>query len=984
MSAFRLEVRNTIKDSRAATRLSRLKADGYKVKAVVTADIYTVNKAFKAEEKERIGKMLTNPIFESYAVDKLTPPKDFDYAIETGYLPGVTDNVGHTARESIEDLLDVEFKVPEENVHSSHITYLKGDLSREQVYRIAESFVNPLIQRINIKSKEEFEKDGGMDLVIPKVTIKEKPQADEVNLEISDGELEKLGKLGILDKDGSRRGPLALRLSYLHVIRDYFRREGRKPKDVEIESIAQTWSEHCKHTIFRDPIDEIEDGIYKHYIKAATNKIRKDKGDKDFCVSVFTDNSGGIEFDKDFIITDKAETHNSPSALDPFGGAITGIVGVNRDTLGFGIGAKPIINRYGYCFGNPQDETPLYRQKGMKNPTLLPRQIMDGVVAGVNAGGNQSGIPAPQGWAYFEDRYRGKPLVFVGTIGLLPKEINGKPSWKKAARAGDKIVNIGGYVGLDGVHGATFSSEALNTGSPVTAVQIGDPITQKKLSDAIVKEARDLGLYNSITDNGAGGISCSVAEMARECGGCEVELEKVKTKYANLSPWEIWISESQERMTLSVPESKLDQFMDLMERRGVEAYVIGTFTDSGRCKVTYHGEMVMDLEMNFLHEGLPTEQQRSTYTKPKNEEPHFACPENLNDVMQKMLARNNLCSYEYISIQYDHEVQAGSCIKPLHGKGRVNGPATVTAPLLGQRRGIVASQGINPRYSDIDTYHMAACAIDTAIRNAVSVGGNVDHMAMMDNFCWCSSNEAERLGQLKEAARACYEVTIAMGTPFISGKDSMFNDFSGFDEKGDPIKISVPPTLLVSSISVVPDVNHCQTMDLKVHGDLIYVIGETKDELGGSEYFYMHEAIGNSVPTVDTVMALDRYRRFYQAAQLDLMSATASVSLGGLGITLVKMAIGGKLGMEMDLRDVPSDGVKRDDFLLFSESQSRFVVTVDPKKQAEFEKMMPDAKLVGNVRADQRVLMTGLSGEFVLDITTDKLEKAYKETFKDY
>lgn len=983
MSAFRLEVRNTVKDSRAATRLSRLKADGYKVKMVVTTDLYTINKAFSKAEKERIGKMLTNPIFEAYSVDQLTPPKDFDYVIETGFLPGVTDNVGHTTREGIEDLLDVEFDVPEENVYSSQITYLKGDLSKEDIQKIAESLVNPLIQRIQIKSKTEFEK-GGMDLVVPKVTITEKPKADEVDLELTDEELVKLGKLGIEDEDGTRRGPLALRLSYLKVIQDYFRKEGRKPSDVEIESIAQTWSEHCKHTIFADPMDEIKDGIYKSYIKAATNKIRKDKGDKDFCVSVFTDNSGGIVFDEDYIISDKAETHNSPSALDPFGGAITGIVGVNRDTLGFGMGAKPIINRYGYCFGNPQDKTPLYRGKDKTNQALTPRQIMDGVVSGVNAGGNQSGIPCPQGFAYFEDRYRGKPLIFVGTIGLMPNEINGKPSWEKAAKPGDKIVCIGGFVGLDGVHGATFSSEALSTGSPATAVQIGDPITQKKLSDAIAKEARDKGLYNSITDNGAGGISCSVAEMAKECGGCEVELEKVQTKYANMSPWQIWISESQERMTLSVPESKLDEFLKLMKSRGVEAYVIGTFTDNGRCKVTFHGKTVMDLEMDFLHDGIPKEKQTTTYTKTKHEEPSFECPANLNETMLRMLERNNLTSYEYISIQYDHEVQAGSCIKPLQGKGRVNGPATVTAPLLGKRRGVVASQGINPRYSDIDTYHMAASAIDTAIRNAVSVGGNVDYMALMDNFCWCSSNEPKRLGQLKEAARACYEMTTTMGTPLISGKDSMFNDFKGFDANGKPVKISVPPTLMVSSIGVIEDVNHCQTLDVKMPGDLIYVIGETKNELGGSEYFYMHDAIGNQVPTVDPDKALERYRKFYLTAQKDLMSATASISLGGLGTTLSKMAIGGRLGLEVDLREVPQNGVERDDYLLFSESQSRFVVTVDPKKQAEFEAAMPDAKLIGKVRDDQKVLMTGLGGDAVLDITVDKLSKSYKKTFKDY
>ncbi len=983
MNAFRLEVKNFVKDSRAKTRLSKLKSKGYKVEALSTSDVYTINKKFTEDEKQSIGKMLSNPIFESYCIDGLDPMENFDYLIEMGFLPGVTDNVGHSARESIEDLLKVKFNLPNENVYSSQIMYLKGHFSHEDLQKIAESFVNPLIQRVQIQSREQFEKEG-LKLIIPKVNITDKVKVDEIDLNISDEELSELGKLGIKNSDGSRRGPLALRLSYLKAIQSYFKKEGRNPTDIEIESIAQTWSEHCKHTIFSNPIDEIEDGIYKHYIKEATNRIRKEKGDKDFCVSVFTDNSGGIIFDENWIITDKAETHNSPSALDPFGGAITGIVGVNRDTLGFGMSAKPIINRYGYCFGNPQDKTPLYRSKDKTNPALNPQQIMDGVVHGVNVGGNQSGIPCPQGFAYFEDRYRGKPLVFVGTIGLIPNKINGKSSWEKGAKNGDKVVCIGGFVGLDGIHGATFSSEALDTGSPATAVQIGDPITQKKFSDAIVKEARDLGLYNSITDNGAGGTSSSVAEMARECGGCSVEIEKIKTKYPNLAPWQIWISESQERMTLSVPEEKLEEFMDLMKRRGVETYVIGTFNDSGRFKITFHDEVIMDLEMDFLHKGLPCEIQKSVYEKKTHDEINFDCPKNLNDSILKMLERNNLTSYEYISMQYDHEVQASSCIKPLQGKGRVNGVASVSTPILGSHRAIVASQGINPRYSDINTYHMAASAIDTAIRNAVSVGGNVDHLALMDNFCWCSSNEEQRLGELKEAARACYDVTVDMGTPLISGKDSMFNDFKGFDENNQPIKISVPPTLMVSSISVTEDLRHCQTMDFKLAGDLIYVIGQTKDELGGSEYLHMHNLIGNKVPQVDTKIALDRYRRFYKTMQKDLMSATTSIGLGGFGIMLIKMAIAGQLGCEVDLRKLDLVNIDRNDSVLFSESQSRFIVTVNSNKQNDFESMIPDAKLIGQVRNDKKILITGLQGGQIVDLTVELAENSYKKTFKNY
>lgn len=980
---FRLKIINTAKDTRASVRLKQLQNIGLSsVKEVKIIDVYTIDKDFSEDEKNKIGAMLINPVFESYTLEKIEGG-DVDYAIEVGFLPGVTDNTARTAKEAIEDLLKVKFDTPKENVYSSQITLVKG-ISETDAAQVGEYLANPLIQRISIKSQEEFNTQGDMDLVIPKVNLTESPQADEVNIDLSDEELMKLSKQGVPNADGTGRGPLALRLSYLHAIKDYFlNKEKRNPTDIEIESIAQTWSEHCKHTIFADPIDEVKDGLYKHYIKRATNEIRKARGDDDFCVSVFSDNSGAIIFDENYLVTDKAETHNSPAALDPFGAAITGIVGVNRDTLGFGRAAKPIINRYGYCFGNPQEKEPLYRGKDQTNPALTSRQVMDGVIKGVNAGGNESGIPSPQGFAYFEDRYRGKPLVFVGTIGLVPKEINGKPSWEKAAQPGDQIVVIGGRVGMDGIHGATFSSEALDSGSPATAVQIGDPITQKKLSDAIVREARDMDLYNSITDNGAGGISCSVAEMARECGGCLVNLDQVPLKYPNLSPWQIWISESQERMTLAIPKEKLDAFKKLMDKRAVEMTVIGEFNDSGRCTVVYEGKKIMDIEMNFLHDGLPEEEQKTTYTRPTLENPKFECPEDLNDTMLKMISRNNLASKEFISMQYDHEVQAGSVIKPLIGKGRVNGTASVTAPVLGSKKGVVASQGINPRYSDLDTYHMGTAAIDTAIRNAVAVGANPDYLAIMDNFCWCSSDEPERLGQLKETARACYESAVAMGTPFISGKDSMFNDFKGYDEESNPIKISIPPTLLASSMGVIDNIETAISFEPKFADDLVYVIGETKAELGGSEYFHMHNEIGADVPETDTQVALDRYRRFYQATQKQLMASAFSVELGGLAAALMKMVIASELGLEVDLNEL-EHSTNRNDYALFSESQSRFVVTINPKNQADFEALIPEAKLVGKVTKEPQLKVNGFDGKGIVNLSVKELGEAYRRTFRNY
>ncbi len=976
----RIEVGFRVSDTRASARTTQLAqlSFGNALKEVFIVDVYTLDKDFSDEDLQKIGSALANPVLQDFSVDEAYSVPEFDWAIEIGFLPGVTDNVGHTAQEITENLLDVEFD-GQEAVYSSQITYVKGDLTREQAQEIGESMANKLIQRITIKSSDEWKSSGGMDMLVPRVNLHHEPQVDEVDLDIPDEELIKLGKQGVPNADGSRRGPLALSLDYLHTIKDYFTKEGRKPTDIEIESLAQTWSEHCKHTIFADSMDEIEDGIYNYYIKRATNEIRKAKGDSDFCVSVFKDNSGGIVFDDEWIVTDKVETHNSPSALDPFGGSITGIVGVNRDTIGFGMAAKPIVNRYGFCFADPSDASPLYKGENKTQKMLPPRRIMDGVIHGVNVGGNCSGIPTPNGFMYFDKRYKGKPLVFVGTVGLMPKKVCGKPGWEKKAQPGDKVVVIGGRVGQDGIHGATFSSEAMDSGSPSTAVQIGDPITQKKLSDAVVKEARDMDLYNSITDNGAGGISCSVAEMAKECGGCYVDLDTVPLKYPGLDPWQTWISESQERMTLSIPSEKLDKFLDLMKRRGVEATVIGDFNDSGRCEVVYKGKKIMDIDMDFLHDGLPASHLETTYTKPTHDEPNVDCPSHLTDAMHAMISRLNVCSYDFVSHQYDHVVQGSTIIGPVHGKGRVNGRAAVMAPILESERGIVLSRGLNPRYSDIDTYHMASCAIDTAIRNAVSVGVNLDKLALLDNFCWCSSDDPERLGQLKAAAKACYDYSTVYGTPFISGKDSMFNDFKGYDENGESIKISVPPTLLISTFGITDDYRKSVSLDAKFAGDLVYVIGETKEELGASEYFDQLGFVGNGIPQVDAQYAMKIYRAVIEAIQKGLLASCESVVAGGLGVSLARKAIAGDLGMDLALGSVT--GEMRPDYALFSETQSRFVVTVNPAKKDEFEALFADLPLyaIGEVRSDDKFIIKDL-----VDTDVPTLNENYRKPFKGF
>ncbi len=992
---YRIEVFYKKEDPRGNAVRERFNSMGFSVDKVNLTDNYLVNIDFTEKEINSAAVLLIQPVTQGYSINKpFIPESKFDYCIEIGFLPGVTDNVSHTVRESFEDLFKKEFD-SEKSVFYTTSYFLSGRISRKDAENIGSELYNPLIQRIRIYSADDYNANNGMGYEIPVVHISEKTDSDLVSLDVSDDILQKIGKEGIGDEDGTRRGPLALDMASMYVIKDYFvNREKRNPTDIELESIAQTWSEHCKHTIFAAAIDDdTPGGIYKTYIREATVRIRREKGDRDFCESVFTDNSGGITFDDNWIISDKVETHNSPSALDPFGGAITGIVGVNRDSIGFGLAAKPVANRYGFCFANPEDETPIYKMKSEDSSLISPRRIMEGVVHGVNAGGNTSGIPTPQGFIYFDDRYKGKPLVFVGTIGLMPKRSAGRSTVIKKAMPGDLIVVAGGRVGRDGIHGATFSSEALTSGSPATAVQIGDPITQKKLSDAIVKEARDLCLYNSITDNGAGGISCSVAEMARECGGFTVELEKVPLKYPGLSPWQIWISESQERMTFSVPGEKIEEFISLLRKRGVEATVIGRFNDSGRGVVTYNGKTIFNLDLDFLHDGLPKKQL--TTEKIDSDEVFIAFrePDDHTGIFHKMLSRLNLCSFEFISTQYDHEVQGSSVTKPLQGSGKVNSNVSVIRPLLDSEKGVVLSQGMYPSYSDIDTYWMAACSIDTAVRNAISAGASLDHLAILDNFCWCDSNNPKRLWQLKNAAKGCYDFAVAYGTPFISGKDSMFNDFRGYDENFQEVKISIPPTLLISSIGVMKDIKKAQTIDFKFPGDIIYIVGKTSDETGGSEYNALmgerergRSYTGRNIPVVDAVLFKKIYYGMEMAIDKELVSSCISIERGGLGVAAAKSGLAGMNGFEINLAEVRDSEILRNDIILYSESQGRLLVSVNPALQEDFEACFKDLPLknIGRVRNDRQVVVTGIEGKRIINSELTEMNYFYRKTLKKY
>jgi len=882
------------------------------------------------------------------------------WGLEISFLPGMTDNIGNTAKQIVREYLISKGHIDEDvyiKARSSKLILGKGSIPTEDDIEF-----NPITEYCTLIYKENgnchwrhCSKQNTPPGVIParNAGIQEKKEwipvsttwmtregtgmteggTKPVNLNVSDQELEKISRDGI---DGN--GTLGLSLAAMKAIKDYFNKLGRNPYDIELESLAQTWSEHCKHNIFCSPIDEIKDGLYAHYIKRATREINSD-----ICVSVFSDNAGGIIFDDDYLIVDKVETHNSPSALDPFGGAMTGVLGVNRDILGFGKGAVPIMNTYYFCFAK-EAKGKFYRDKERTDEILPPKYIMKEVIHGVNVAGNCSGIPTQLGSVYFDDRFCGKPLVFVGSVGIIPCNINNAPSHIKKPQNGDKIVIIGGRVGRDGIHGATFSSEALSGNSPSTVVQTGDPITQKKLSNAVI-EARDLDLYSAITDNGAGGLSSSIGEMGKD--GFEVDLSKVPLKNDGMAPWEIWISESQERMTLAVPEENLPAFKQIMKKHDVEVSVIGKFNNSSKAVVKCPTEaVIMDMETEFLHNGNPKMHLKTKPWPSPFIQAGASRAGNLSFLeveLKEMLSRPNICSKEFIVVQYDHEVQGSSVLKPLQGKGRVCSEAVVSRPVLSSNKGVVKSQGFGSSYGEIDTYHMAACAIDTAIRNYVAAGGSISHLALLDNFCWCDAHNPKRLWQLKRAAEACYDFATAFQTPFISGKDSMFNDFKGYDKNGKKVMISAPPSLLISAIGIIENIENAVSLDAKMLGDLIYVLGTTYDELGRSEYQLYSGIDNNNVPKVDAKSAKKLYERYNLAIKDGIIASAIAPNLGGLAVALAKSLIAGDLGAEIDLSLVPVGKTQNEDtinkIIMFSESQSRILVTIAPQNQQRFEEL---------------------------------------------
>ncbi len=865
---------------------------------------FVVEGEFTEAAARRVGEaVLVDPVIERLVLlrcdSTVTPaaaPASGSTAVHVLPKPGVTDPVGASALRMLQArglaARDVR------SVHSYEVEgppeALRGLIKRCLANEAVEvAVVGPLaIESLEIGHEYRFQL----------ITVPIRAMAD--------AELERT----------SREGQLSLSLAEMKAVQAHFAGLDRDPTDCELETIAQTWSEHCSHKTLRGTVEfrgRTIDNLLKRTIFAATQELKLD-----WLVSVFEDNAGVVRFDDEHDVCFKVETHNHPSAIDPYGGSNTGLGGVIRDILGTGLGAKPIANTDVFCVAAPDTSA-----DALPEGVLHPRRVLEGVIAGVRDYGNRMGIPTVNGAVVTHEGYLSNPLVFCGTIGVMPRGMS-----EKRVQPGDRIVALGGRTGRDGIHGATFSSaELTNESEDVSggSVQIGNAITEKMVLDVLL-QARDRGLFRSVTDCGAGGFSSAVGEMGAE-SGADVDLERAPLKYRGLSYTEIWISEAQERMVLAVPPEHWPELKALAESQWVEATDLGTFSGSGRLVLRYHGQQVCDLDVGFLHEGRPRVHRQATFPEPPTRPLTLPARDSLNADLLAVLAHWDVSSKEWIVRQYDHEVQARTVIKPLVG-AHEDGPgnASVLLPVRGSLRGLAVSCGINPRYGDLDPYAMAACVIDEAVRNCVAVGADPDRIALLDNFCWGNPERPETLGSLLLAAEGCRDLAIAYGTPFISGKDSLYNDYRVGDRT-----LSIPPTLLISAMGQVPDVRRCVTMDTKESGNVLLLVGTTREEFGGSLWAEVHGLDGGVVPRPVASEAVPTFRALHQAISRGLVRACHDPSEGGLAVALAEMALAGDHGLDVQLPGEPLTGIAITALDpaadLFSESTTRFVIEVRPE-----------------------------------------------------
>ena len=957
-----LAVRKGVRDVQGEQLRERIrKTHGMKVSCRFI-DVYNLAEKLSDEDMAALAvDVFADSVIQDYSFKD--PLFKDSWRIEVGMLPGVTDNIGKTASEAVRDRLGKDIVV-----YYSRMYALDGAVDEFLCERVAAMLHNPLVEKFNI-----YAPGADTRAYLPRVNIPREPTVEKISLHMSEERFQFMAKEKLL----------ALTVEEFRAIKQQFKQEkfiedrrkvglDTRITDVELEALAQTWSEHCKHKIFNALISYDENGdthainsLFKTFIKGATEQVKKP-----YVVSVFKDNGGIIKFNHEYDIAVKVETHNAPSALDPYGGALTGVLGVQRDVMGTGLGANPIANLDVLCFGylnTPPNEVP----KGVLHPSV----IYEGVVKGVEHGGNKMGIPTVNGSIVFEDGYMCRPLVYCGTVGIMPSLINGKRTCEKTVQPGDLAVMVGGRIGKDGIHGATFSSMQIDASVPQSVVQIGDPITQKKMLDFIL-QARDSLLYEAITDNGAGGLSSSIGELAQFSGGCEIHLEACPLKYSGLDPWEILVSESQERMTLVVKQENLEKLMAIAKLHDVEATVVGKFTGSRKFHVLYRGETVAYLPMKFLHEGVPQMKLKASWKRLLYPEASIPASDPVH-VLRKLLSSPNITSKESVVRRYDHEVKGMSVIKPL-----MSGPsdAAVLRPLYNSDEGLVIAHGICPRYVQ-DAYAMATLAFDEAVRNAISVGGRFGYLACLDNFSWPDPLKSSRtpdgeqkLGALVRACLGLYDCATTYGVPIISGKDSMKNDYYTPEKK-----YSIPPTLLVTVVGKMDNVHKALSSEFKAPGAFVYVLGATRDELGGSELYKLFGQVGNNPPQVHPDEHLPLYKALCSAMEEGLVASVHDVSDGGLAVAFAECALSTCFGAELDLELIKSRTTKLE-ALLFSESAGRFIVSVEPQKAERFEYVMHGTVFAraGRVRGDKRFMIK--KGEtVVINDSVENLKEAYNK-----
>ena len=900
----------------------------------------------RADAERLATRLLADPVTESFTIAEVGDPKllagpaDLPLALHVLPRAGVTDPAGQSAHEAL-SLLGVR-----PGAVRSVRKYWLPALPHADAERLAwKLLASEAIHDVVIGPLGLTTLAGGRPWVFAQETVP---------LEgLGDAALEKL----------SRERCLALTPHELTAVCDHYRTLGRAPFEIELETIAQTWSEHCCHKTLGSPVDHDGpagkarfDNLLKETVFAATREIRTRLGAKDWCVSVFRDNSGVVRFDGDHDICVKVETHNHPSAIEPYGGAATGLGGVIRDVLGTGLGAKPIANLDVFCVG-PSDTPDADLPPGV----IQPRRLLEGVVAGVRDYGNRMGIPTIAGAVAFDPGYLCNPLVFCGTVGIMPRN-----SADAAVQPGDLVVVAGGRTGRDGIHGATFSSIELSSTSETQSggsVQIGHAIHEKTLTDFVLEASRQK-LFHAITDCGAGGLSSAVGEMGATLGAT-VDLATVPLKYDGLSATEVWISEAQERMVLAVAPADWEKLARVAADEGVEATAIGTFTGSGRLVLHWQGRTAGELDCHFLHEGRPKQRLPSRFVPPPVEPVRWsAAPIDLAATLLDVLALPDVASKEWIIRQYDHEVQGASVVKPLVGPGAGPADGTVIRGVLGRDRGIVLGVGLRHRLGHRDPYQMAAGAIVEAIANVVAAGADPERVALLDNFCWGDTRRPESLGTLVEACRACHDIAIEFLAPFVSGKDSLNNVFAWTDAAGHHHERSIPPTLLATALGQLDDVKRSLTPDLKRAGDRLAIVGLSRDDLAGSQLELAGRVSGGRVPAVDTAACRAVFRAIAAAGREGLVASCHDCSDGGLLAAAAEMAVAGGLGAGVDLDAVPADmalpPALRPLALAFAETPGRFLCAVPAAAADRFAAVMEGVPWawVGAVHAEPVLTIT--------------------------